>query len=218
MNVILSYPRSGNHFIRFIVEYITSLPTSGCINNPTDTYICAKHFKNTTLLDHVDICQQPITEKYHTIPKSKPQKLIFVIRNFSECITRHTGTLNNDDIYQYMSLINYYHNFNGGKIMIFYEDLITNPSIIAEELYKFLNIKDDKFLNKFLKDCDNIVTQSKECTSNLPTEKAQKIFDSKQIEGHVQPPYKNISGNSLIFHSKNIPKSTITNAVNIIKR
>ena len=36
-NALWSFPRSGNHWVRFITEYLTNSPTHGCITNHSDT-------------------------------------------------------------------------------------------------------------------------------------------------------------------------------------
>lgn len=38
-NILLSFPRSGNHLVRFFIELITELPTYGCIGNKEDKEI-----------------------------------------------------------------------------------------------------------------------------------------------------------------------------------
>ncbi len=36
MILIASFPHSGNHLVRFLVEYLTGRPTLGCLENPKD--------------------------------------------------------------------------------------------------------------------------------------------------------------------------------------
>ena len=44
MKVLLSYPRSGNHLVRFFIELLSELPTLGCINNKLDIPIYLNEF------------------------------------------------------------------------------------------------------------------------------------------------------------------------------
>ncbi len=45
MNIILSYPRSGNHLTRFFIELLTEKPTFDCIGNPNDVPIYKNKFR-----------------------------------------------------------------------------------------------------------------------------------------------------------------------------
>ena len=44
-NVLLSYPRSGNHLCRFFIELLTELPTYGCKHSESDVEIYKNTFK-----------------------------------------------------------------------------------------------------------------------------------------------------------------------------
>ena len=44
-NGLLSYPRSGNHLTRFMIELLTETPTYGCQTNALDIPIYQNHFK-----------------------------------------------------------------------------------------------------------------------------------------------------------------------------
>ena len=35
-NIFLSYPRSGNHLVRFFIELLSEIPTYGCKGNKRD--------------------------------------------------------------------------------------------------------------------------------------------------------------------------------------
>lgn len=64
MFVIASYPRSGNHLVRFLVEYLTGRPTLGCYGNCVDTPIYQRQFTETPgILSHVR--GEPIARKVH---------------------------------------------------------------------------------------------------------------------------------------------------------
>ena len=43
-NILLSYPRSGNHLCRFFIELLSELPTYGCSDSPTDIEIYKNKF------------------------------------------------------------------------------------------------------------------------------------------------------------------------------
>lgn len=64
-NKILSYPRSGNHLIRFLVEFLTSKPTKGSQNSPKDVPICFNTFPDPSVLEHVNREANFSFEKVH---------------------------------------------------------------------------------------------------------------------------------------------------------
>jgi len=66
VNLIVSFPRSGNHLCRFIIEYITGMATQGCLANPKDVPICENVFEsNPTILSHVRRCEY-VGQKAHS--------------------------------------------------------------------------------------------------------------------------------------------------------
>ena len=66
MYLIASYPRSGNHLCRFIVEFITGKATQGCLGNSKDGPICKNTFAECPhVLAHVDD-SRIIAQKAHS--------------------------------------------------------------------------------------------------------------------------------------------------------
>ena len=61
---LLSYPHSGSHATRFLLEYVTGRTTAGCLNNPLDVPIAHNQFRDLAL-PHVDLERPPIALKYH---------------------------------------------------------------------------------------------------------------------------------------------------------
>ena len=45
MNFLLSYPRSGNHLVRFFIELLSELPTYGVKTNINDVFIHLNKFE-----------------------------------------------------------------------------------------------------------------------------------------------------------------------------
>lgn len=209
--ILLSYPRSGNHFVRFIIEYISNRPTAGCYASPTDTFICVKQFKNINLLKHVDCKSPPITVKWHVVPPHGGTGLILIVRNFIECISSHKNynipLRGNGSVEDYMKLLSYYNNYTGLKLIIYYEDLINNPKTIAQDLYTFLKLTDSRYLKHFLDNTKQIIHDSKQCISNKPPVEYAKLFPPV-TKNPVPLAYRNKSGNDLLYHGKKIPTQT----------
>lgn len=63
MFLIASFPRSGNHLVRFLIEYLTGRPTLGCRGNPEDTPLHTRELADSSVLQHVE--GEPIGEKLH---------------------------------------------------------------------------------------------------------------------------------------------------------
>jgi hypothetical protein len=70
MKFILSYPRSGNHLVRFLSEYITGGFTQGCLGNVKDLGIYLNDFTPKDILEHVSDSNQ-IALKAHSVKEIK---------------------------------------------------------------------------------------------------------------------------------------------------
>jgi hypothetical protein len=150
MKILLSYPRSGNHLVRFLIEILTEQPTLGCIKNIYDKPI----FENTfpeKIPFNIDASlkynDDNLFRKYHQIPRQTPTELICIVRNPKEVLLRNLNYQYRTDGWDgydlYFECIDYFNNFNGKKQMFFYEDICTNQIQFVEELYTFLNINNE---------------------------------------------------------------------------
>ncbi|MEZ9855706.1 hypothetical protein AB4347_16910 [Vibrio breoganii] len=97
MKFFLSYPRSGNHLIRFITEYITAGYTQGCINNKKDLPLYTNEYSEVNILSHVDRHRQVLL-KVHSIAEANfnatayltgIERCMIVLRNPLFCISSH---------------------------------------------------------------------------------------------------------------------------------
>jgi len=95
MIIILSFPRSGNHLTRFIIEYITGRPTMGCLGNASDVPIHQNTFEETPdILSHVT--GEPVGYKSHDlrmlfelIEEKNCSQLLLIERDPVEAIFAH---------------------------------------------------------------------------------------------------------------------------------
>jgi hypothetical protein len=157
MDYLLSYPRSGNTWVRFLIEWFSGKPTSG-ITGPDARYAdrsmyLRENFKEA--LNHVS--GEFIIEKAHTNNQVKDEggKLLLLIRNPKEAIIRHENSLRGPAINGYMSLLETYHNWDEDRRkIIYYEDLITNPKETINEMLIFLGISTEK-LPSFMENYDH---------------------------------------------------------------
>ena len=169
INCLISYPRSGNTLIRFLIEYITErivVDYNGEIPDSAIRYLTP---------DSIDIVPKnpPILRKFHLIDSSEKgrigkSKVNFIIRDYYECILSHSKrgcnkTLS-EQVNDYCNLIRYYDESKNKGTLIYYEDIIDiekQPEVIKTlfdnngintmpnwDLY----LKNILFLNKISKD------------------------------------------------------------------
>lgn len=117
-------------------------------------------------------------------------KLILLLRNYKDCIVRHHGL---DHIHKYPSLKRFlidkkqnqppvwyasnimeFHKFTGDKIILYYEDLMTNPEDSILKLSSFLDLEID-VAKEFIKDIDKHYLTS----VNRYIEKGHESFTNK---------------------------------------
>jgi len=162
-NLILSYPRSGNSWVRYIVEVISGRKTLGCVKNPSDKPIAVN-------VEHdigVDMTKPAIARKFHRIwitdhkaYNNKNNNLLLIVRNYKECVVRQNrgdetalfrsfqlqtdgcdGTFPPPD---YINLFKSYEQWKGNKDIVYYEDLMDNPRKEIEKIVKLFELDDGK--------------------------------------------------------------------------
>ena len=155
-NALWSFPRSGNHWVRFISEYLSGCPTDGCKDNPRDapiylnTFPCREH-----PLAHVNP-ENPFTlYKSHSAYESTfTSAIVLLIRDYhahlsylSKYEDYKNATYPNDFIYEaitYLELIAAYDRFGGNKMVIYYEDLLAYPEREISRIKYFLDASDER--------------------------------------------------------------------------
>lgn len=135
--VLLSYPRSGNTWLRYCIEHITVKSTIGYDNEESAI------FDRSRLVSHY-VQTEPILIKRH-FPEPC-DRLILLVRDYKEAIIRHENEAERPSsdhvlysgISHYIQLLDFYDKFEGEKLLIYYEDLIKNPREIIEGALVFL--------------------------------------------------------------------------------
>ena len=67
-NILLSYPRSGNHLVRFFIELLSEIPTYGCKGNKNDIEIYRNVFPEKIPFNISDFDKKDCYIKYHFPP------------------------------------------------------------------------------------------------------------------------------------------------------
>jgi len=142
MKLLLSYPRSGNHLVRFFMELLTEQPTLGCIENPADRPIFQNRFPESIPF-HIsslkDYDSHLLYRKIHYPPAVAINELIFIVRNPREVLLRNTNYKVDITKYDnYFACIDYYMQYTGRKQLFYYEDLLTDKPKFINELANFL--------------------------------------------------------------------------------
>ena len=147
-NVLLSYPRSGNHLCRFFIELLSELPTYGCKGSKTDVEINKNIFDEYVPFNTLtEFNKNECYVKYHNAPSNNTstKNLILIVRNPREVLLNHCDYKLNikrrwDSYCEYFKNIDYYNNHKGKKLLLYYEDMLTNKKEFINELYDFLAI------------------------------------------------------------------------------
>lgn len=157
MLYLVAFPRSGSHWLRTILEYVTGRPSLGCASNiagDTCLYLRPAFYP---ILRHVNGAAEPICRKCHpydlvrTSLNPVNDQVIVVFRNYKECVIRHT--MGTDTAFtdikkqttmaamdEYFDVLDWLGVWGGRATVIYYEDLMTHPETVLVPLFKQLGI------------------------------------------------------------------------------
>ena len=192
-NILLSYPQSGNHLVRFFIELLSEIPTYGCKENEEDREIYKNIFPEKVPFNISDFDKKDCYIKYHLPPLQniRSNKLILIIRNPKEVLLRHNNYKLNikNGLFPYETYfknIDFYNNHKGEKLLLYYEDIITNKPKFINTLYDFLDVNNIEKKNYVLSNID-------------------KLYDLS-LNGKNQN-WGGINSNSINYYYKKIPES-----------
>ncbi len=148
---LLSYPRSGNSWVRYIIESITGGVTIGDDNFVCDTSI-RKDIKGFRIEDnHV----AAIKRHRMKLADDPSFGLVLILRDYHECMVRyaeHKNRYNKElahsvvvDPASYMDLLFDFDNWDEDRRhLIYYEDLVENPELEIFRLLIFMRLVPDR--------------------------------------------------------------------------
>lgn len=190
MKILLSYPRSGNHLVRFFIELLSETPTFGNDSNEKDIEIYKNNFSEFipfNIDENKKYSKNNCYCKKHKAPKKPSRKIIFIIRNPKEVLLRQSNYEMNIDgkkysFNSYFDLIDYYLQSKGKKLILFYEDILNNKIEFIEKLYDFLCIDNIEKKNYVIKNIDKLWNLSLNATGrswkgNLSNNKINFYYD-----------------------------------------
>lgn len=152
MNQLVSYPRSGNTWYRYCLEYVLGRPTLGSRGSKIDKAIHKRvHIKLRK--------KDPIVRKMHYAHEiNKNMKTIYLIRNPYEAVLSHSkrglGRPLHVMIEDYMQIVNAYDTHdNALKQLVIYEEIITPCGLKSAitETAKFLGFTGQTAIQKIEK-------------------------------------------------------------------
>ena len=174
INLMLSYPRSGSTFVRYIIEYFTKRSTIGPSNVGVDLPVMEK-FRTSSPIAYKDHAENAIGKHRSQTFLARERPLIFLIRNPMEVFPRHTSVAeaeeiiksNNlkdipDTISYYFEHLKMYEEYEGKKQIFYYEDLVQKPAEFIKKICDFLEVdKDGKAQKDFMDDYESHSRQSR---------------------------------------------------------
>lgn len=170
MNLLLSFPRTGSTWTRYIIEFFSKKCVEGYYDKKSvHSTIQGNGFETISEIDHKNVFANMVHMSSDI--RIIPQKLCMSYRNAAEVIPSYQYSENhtnksipiqdwiknktpsdfNAKVNQYLSNINYYEKFNGPKMILRYEKLMNNPAEAIKELTLFFGVYDDELLNDFMK-------------------------------------------------------------------
>lgn len=209
--IILSYPRSGNHWTRYIVEWFSLRPTLGNDDgehekdrpNPSD-----KPLFRRVNIPNVDARATPIAKKRHWINDwdSREAKLLLIVRDYRECVVRHlqlSGKSNinidhthtKNQLWNYFGSIEKFDTWHSDKLYVHYEDLLImskNFETTLERLLNFMDIYDEDMYKDFIRDKEFHKTNSlKTLHATGGTSGDHTKFHSKKLTPQMKQGWNN---------------------------
>lgn len=159
---LVSYPRSGNTWMRYCLEYLTKRPTTFSFSEVDPIHTSRDDPLSNTLSLMIDYSKSSIIKVhgYHNEVKIQhpSDRIIVMVRNYKECIHRRYPRLKDmiSEIRREGS--SYYTNLQAfdqfeptKRLLVYYEDFIKDPQRVLEEILLFLE-EDDALLEGFIKD------------------------------------------------------------------
>ncbi len=193
---LLSYPRSGNTWMRYCIECLLQRPTLEYRQGMIAKHNCPLGFWWDL---GTDFSKDPVWKVHdkgwmRRMGTLDPQAetLILIVRNYKEAITRHmrrplhTSMLKQGHVKVYFDNLLLYEAWNPAKrLLIYYEDLLSQPEKTLKQLVAFFNGDVDE-VNAFMLE---ITKHKKKCVDIYVdyegpslTQGKYLIYHSHQIE------------------------------------
>jgi hypothetical protein len=155
---LISYPRSGSNWVNFCIEHILRISSIGS----------TKEYKIWCRSNVKEFIEGYELIKSHTF-NFEMDKLVFVIRDYKECISRDTKTesLIERSLPRYIDLLKMYDVYDKPKIIVYYEDLITKSEYEITKFCRFIKEPSREIIEDFFFKFEDYRQQSLSKYSNF---------------------------------------------------
>lgn len=199
---LISYPRSGSNWLAYIIEQAAWVPV---LDGGASASCCS-----STREDIQNVYVEKTHGQYSAFWRNKKlfdENYVLILRNYKECVTKHIGKYSYDAFISnvssetaldrgikngwvdYMATLDLFDQSKGKKLLVYYEDLISN---YANEIDKivlfFLRHGGHELSSPFIRDYEDHVS------------KALSLHNKKKKRTTTDG-----SPDKLIFHSNKIP-------------
>jgi hypothetical protein len=167
--ILASYPCSGSHLVRFLIEALTGNPTQGCLVNSADIPIYKNQFpQNPNILEHVHPKKQTIAIKHHSFAEIrdnikernlKPSSLLLLIRDPIDVISAHIADRGKNqsisqfkqevqnEVEEYLDLVVFYETCPLKKEILVYEKISSlNVKLASSEIQKLVDFFEENIV------------------------------------------------------------------------
>ena len=184
---LLSYPRSGNHAVRWTVEFLSRRPTLGANDHESSTQPLGLHDLPIFLRGGRKVKSlDPIAVKRHKIASfDEVSKLVFIERDPVEAILSHLNLASEDishqtllkEVTHWQELHDYFVNFSPDKrCFIRFEDILNGSSEWINELATFLELD---VSNSEITRCSKSLSGAKKTLKRPPKTKSLSTYREK---------------------------------------
>ena len=151
--LLISYPRSGTNWIRYVIEYLTQKPTPG------ETRLIRGNNKFYRAINGDFVIDRAHNGEFII---EKHTKVLLILRNYKECLIRQfknkwnnypsiQSFLEDETLHTpcnwYMSNIKAFNQYSGDKKLLYFEDMIEKPLQFIDDLVEFLNLPTKRLAN-----------------------------------------------------------------------
>jgi len=193
--ILLSHPKSGTNLTTGLIQKYTLKPLTSLTN-----YI---HYQDANRLNLLlDFNKSPFirTHKGYLLKKNQ-KKLIMLVRNYKESIIRNKIWLKDilhtsgNDLFQHFDLfllnLQTYHEWDSDKkLLIYYEDLVSNPFTELNKILKFL--EENEIDQSFLEDLEDTISKIKDSYHQQFANQGGCMSKGKDLLFHSQSIQENI--------------------------
>jgi len=196
---LLTFPRSGTNLISCYLQALTGKPIHWIKQNDRRTsdnriHVPINYSKLVLWRDH---------GKHDLLIFNKNQnKLLFVLRNYKECISRHMASkeaitpeqlelaflMKSDLVLQYINNIKMYDNWDPeNRLLINYEDLISNPVSEMRKVLEFFDepVRSHRLNSEFLAAASKRALRSYQAQHGSHSKGKDTLYHSKKLPNEV---------------------------------